>query len=236
MPAILPEYMGYDRTIAVFSPDGRLFQVEYAKEAVKKGTTSIGLVYKDGVILATVKQVIKLIVPGAIEKLFKIDEHLGAVAAGLLADARVLVNQLMVKAQVNRITYEEPMDVWSLAKSLGDRMQISTLYAGLRPFGVSFLVGGVDSTGPHLIEADPSGMLYEWKAYAIGRGATIANKIFRNKHKEKMDEKAALKLAISVIKKAEKITDIPKSLDISIIRKKDKKFHKLSEEEIRKLL
>ncbi len=82
MPAVLPQYMGYDRTIAVFSPDGRLFQVEYAKEAVKKGTTSIGLVFKGGVILGTIRQIMRLIVPDAIEKLFKIDEHIGAVAAG----------------------------------------------------------------------------------------------------------------------------------------------------------
>jgi proteasome alpha subunit len=236
MPAILPEYMGYDRTIAVFSPDGRLFQVEYAKEAVKKGTTSVGLVFKGGVILGTVKQIMKLIVPDTLEKLFKIDEHIGAVAAGLLADGRALVNQLMIRAQINRITYEEPMDVWSLAKVLGDRMQLSTLYAGLRPFGVSFLVGGVDSTGPHLIEADPSGMLYEWKAYAIGRGATLANKIFKDKHRDDMDEKSALKLVIDVIKKVEKTTDLAKALEIAIIREKDKKFKKLSEEKIRKLL
>ena len=236
MPAILPEYMGYDRTIAVFSPDGRLFQVEYAKEAVKKGTTSVGLVFRDGVILGTIKQVMRLIVPNTLEKLFKVDEHLGAVAAGLLADARVLVNQLMVRAQVNRITYEEPMDVWSLAKVLGDRMQLSTLYAGLRPFGVSFLVGGVDSTGPHLIETDPSGMLYEWKAYAIGRGAAVANKMFRDKHKENMDEKSALKLVISVIKKVEKTPDLTKALEIGIIREKDKKFQRLTEDQVRKLL
>lgn len=236
MPQILPEYMGYDRTIAVFSPDGRLFQVEYAKEAVKKGTTSVGLVFRDGVILGTVKQIMKLIVPGTIEKLFEVDEHIGAVAAGLLADARVLVNQLMIRAQVNRITYEESIDVWSLAKVLGDRMQLSTLYAGLRPFGVSFLLGGVDSTGAHLIETDPSGMLYEWKAYAIGRGATLANKIFRDKHKEDMDEKSALKLVIDVIKKVEKTPDLAKSLEIAIIRKKDKKFKRLTEEDIRKFL
>jgi len=236
MPAILPEYMGYDRTIAVFSPDGRLFQVEYAKEAVKKGTTSVGLVFRDGVILGTIKQIMRLIVPNTLEKLFKVDEHLGAVAAGLLADARVLVNQLMVRAQVNRITYEEPIDVWSLAKALGDRMQLSTLYAGLRPFGVSFLVGGVDSTGPHLIETDPSGMLYEWKAYAIGRGAAVANKMFRDKHKEGMDEKSALKLVISVIKKVEKTPDLNKALEIAIIREKDKKFERLTEDQVRKLL
>jgi len=236
MPQILPEYMGYDRTIAVFSPDGRLFQVEYAKEAVKKGTTSVGLVFRDGVILGTVKQIVKLIVPGTIEKLFKVDEHAGAVAAGLLADARVLVNQLMIRAQVNRITYGEAMDMWSLAKVLGDRMQLSTLYAGLRPFGVSFLVGGVDPTGSHLIETDPSGMLYEWNAYAIGRGAQIANKIFRDKHKKDMDEKNALKLVINVIKRAEKVSDLGKSLEIAIIREKEKKFEALTEEKIRKLL
>jgi len=236
MPGILPEYMGYDRTIAVFSPDGRLFQVEYAKEAVKKGTTSIGIVFKGGVILATVKQVMELVVPNTLEKLFKVDEHLGAVAAGLLADARVLVNQLRVSAQINRITYEEPMDVWSLSKVLGDRMQFSTLYAGLRPFGVSFLVGGVDSTGSHLIEADPSGMLYEWKAYAIGRGAVQANKIFAQKYKENMDEKTAVKLAIEVIRKVEKTKDLIKALEIAIVREKDKKFEILSEENIRKIL
>lgn len=235
MPQLLPE-MGYDRTIAVFSPDGRLFQVEYAKEAVKKGTTSVGLVFRDGVILGTVKQIVKLIVPGTIEKLFKVDDHIGAVAAGLLADARVLVNQLMVKAQVNRITYGEAMDIWSLAKVLGDRMQLSTLYAGLRPFGVAFLVGGVDPTGPHLVEADPSGMLYEWNAYAIGRGAQIANKIFRDKHKENMDEKSALKLVINTIKKAEKVSDLAKSLELAIIRQKEKKLEALTEDKIRKLL
>jgi len=236
MPEMLPEYMGYDRTIAVFSPDGRLFQVEYAKEAVKKGTTSVGLVFKDGVILSTVKQIAGLIVPNSIEKLFKIDDHLGAVAAGLLADARILVSQIMVKAQVNRITYQEPIDVWSLARVLGDRMQLSTLYAGLRPFGVSFLVGGVDSTESHLIEADPSGMLYEWKAYAIGRGAALANKIFKEKHREDMDEKNALKLVTDVIKKVEKTPDMEKALEIAIIREKDKKFERLTEEQIKKLL
>ncbi len=236
MSQMLPEYMGYDRTIAVFSPDGRLFQVEYAKEAVKKGTTSVGLTFKGGMILATVKQVMDLVVPNTLEKLFKVDEHIGVVAAGLLADARVLVNQLRVSAQVNRITYEEAMDVWSLSKVLGDRMQFSTLYAGLRPFGVSFLVGGIDSTGSHLIEADPSGMLYEWKAYAIGRGGLQTNKILAQKHRGNMDEKAALKLTIDVIKKVEKIKNIAKALEIVVIREKEKKFEILSEEDIKKLL
>ncbi len=234
MPAVLPEYMGYDRTIAVFSPDGRLFQVEYAKEAVKKGTTSLGLTFKNGVVLATVKQVQDLVVLGTIEKLFKLDDHLGAVAAGLLADARVLVSQLRVRAQVHKITFEEPMDVWSLARHIGDRMQISTLYAGLRPFGVSFLIGGVDSTGSHLIESDPSGMLYEWKAYAIGRGSLVANKLFKEKYREGMDEKSAVKLIVDVMKKSEKFKDSEQALEVAIIGE-DKKFKLLTPQEIRKL-
>jgi len=235
MPAgIMPDYMGYDRTIAVFSPDGRLFQVEYAKEAVKKGTTSVGMVFANGVILGTAKQTMKLVVPNTIEKLFKVDEHLGAVAAGLLADARILVSQLRVKAQINQITYEEPIDVWGIARALGDRMQISTLYAGLRPFGVAFLVGGADSTGAHLIEADPSGMLYEWKAYAIGRGAAVANKIFSQKYRDGMDEKSALKLVIEIMKKVEKGDNVAKSLELAVIT--DGKFKLLSEADIKKIM
>ncbi|HDJ96668.1 MAG TPA: archaeal proteasome endopeptidase complex subunit alpha [Candidatus Aenigmarchaeota archaeon] len=228
---MLPQYMAYDRTIAVFSPDGRLFQVEYAKEAVKKGTTSVGITFKDGVVLATVKPKTELLVIESIEKIFQIDDHIGAVASGLLADARVLMETARIKAQINRITYEEPITVWNLSRVIGDRMQVSTLYAGLRPFGVGFLVGGVDSTGPHLIEVDPSGMLYEWRAYAIGKGATVANKILRKKWKPDMNEKDALKLAKDVIMKSEKDVETS-SIEMVVIKDK---FRVLNEDEIKKV-
>lgn len=230
-PQMLPEYMGYDRTIAVFSPDGRLFQVEYAKEAVKRGTTCIGMVFKDGLLLATVKPTTSLIVPESVEKIFQIDDHIGSVAAGLLADARVLVNQSRIKAQVHKITYGEEVDTWTISRVVGDRMQISTLYAGLRPFGVAILIGGSDKTGLHLIESDPSGMLYEWRAYAIGRGGVIANKILKQKWKKDMNEKDAIKLAKEIIGKTEK--EKKGSIDIAII-KKDEEFRKLTTEEIKK--
>jgi proteasome alpha subunit len=230
-----PEYMGYDRTIAVFSPDGRLFQVEYAKEAVKRGTTCLGIVFKDGVLLVTVKPTTPLMIPASVEKIFEIDDHAGVVASGYLADARILANQARVKAQIHKVTYEEPIDIWGLARAVGDRMQISTLYAGLRPYGVSFLIGGVDRTGVHLVETDPSGMLYEWQAYALGRGAAIANKIFKQKWKETLTEKEALDIAIDVITKTEKETK-ENAIDIAIIKKPDMKFRKLSAEEIKKLL
>ena len=229
----MPEYMGYDRTIAVFSPDGRLFQVEYAKEAVKRGTTCIGVTFKDGVVLGSIKLNTSLMVAASSEKIFQIDDHIGVVAAGLLADARVLANQARVKAQINRITYEEPIDTWGIARLFGDRMQISTLYAGLRPFGVTLLVGGVDKTGMHVIESDPSGMLFEWNAYAIGRGAILANKILKQRWKKDMQEKDALELAVDVISKTEREKK-EGTIDLAVI-KKDGKFRKLSEDEIRKL-
>lgn len=234
MTEIMPEYMGYDRTIAVFSPDGRLFQVEYAKEAVKRGATIYGLIFKDGIILATVKPVMGLMVGDSIEKVFQIDDHAAAVAAGLLADARVLVNQSRVRAQIHKITYEEPIDIWSLSRVIGDRMQISTLYAGLRPFGVSFLIGGVDKTGPHLIESDPSGMLFEWQAYAIGRGAVLANKIFKQRWKSNMGDKEAVALVYDVINKTEKDKK-DTFVDMAII-KKDSKFMMMHEEAIKRFI
>lgn len=229
---IFPEYMGYDRTIAVFSPDGRLFQVEYAKEAVKKGVTSLGITFKNGVVLGTMKQLGKLMVPTSMEKIFQIDDHIGAVAAGYLADARMLINQARIRAQIHRITYEEPIDIWGIARVIGDRMQLSTLYAGLRPFGVSLLIGGIDPIGPHLIESDPSGMLFEWSAWSIGRGANLANKILREKWKKDMTEENAIRLLIEILKKCERgVTE--KNVEIAIIKEKEK-FEFLKESEIKK--
>lgn len=208
--------------------------MEYAKEAVKRGTTCIGIVFKDGAILATVKPKGTLIVNNSAEKIFQVDEHIGAVAAGLLADARIIVNQARVKAQVHKITYEESIDVWTLARVIGDRLQLSTLYAGLRPFGVSLLIAGGDSTGIHLIESDPSGMLYEWKAYAIGKGATIANKILNQKWKPNMSDSDAIKLAVNIISKTEKEKK-ENDLDIAVI-KSGGRFRKLGNDELKKLL
>ncbi|MBI2005215.1 MAG: hypothetical protein HYS80_00435 [Candidatus Aenigmarchaeota archaeon] len=133
--------MGYDRTMAMFSPDGRLFQVEYAKEAVKRGSTAVGIVFKDGVVLATVKPTGKLVVSDSSEKIFQVDDHIATVAAGFLADARALMQLVRVKSQMHKITYEEPIDVWNVGKVIGNRMQLITQYGGLRPFGVSMLLG-----------------------------------------------------------------------------------------------
>jgi len=229
MADVFPEYIGYDRTIAVFSPDGRLFQVEYAKEAVKKGGTAVGITFKDGVVLASVKPNLPLLVSESAEKIFQIDDHAGAVAAGLLADARLLISQARVRAQIHRLTYDEPMSIWEIARVVGDRMQLSTMYAGLRPFGVSLLIAGTDKKGPHLVESDPSGMLYEWRATGIGKGEELSKKILQQKWNPNLKEKDAIKLAIDVIKKIDKATE--ENIEIAVI--KDMKFKRFLASEIK---
>jgi len=137
--------MGYDRAITVFSPDGRLLQVEYAREAVKRGTTSLGIKYKDGVLLAVDKRIAsKLIETKSIEKIFQIDESIGIATSGLVADARVLVDRARIEAQASRITYGEAIGVELLAKKICDFKQLYTQHGGVRPFGIALLIAGVN--------------------------------------------------------------------------------------------
>ena len=160
----------YDRAITVFSPDGRLFQVEYAKEAVKRGATAIGIVAKDGVVLVAYKAThSKLALADSLRKVFDIDSHISVTASGLIADARRLVDMARVDAQRHRITYNEPANVESISKSICDLMQVYTQYGGIRPFGVSLLIAGVDSK-PRLFEAEPSGAMTGYLADSVGSG------------------------------------------------------------------
>ncbi|MGA7470272.1 MAG: archaeal proteasome endopeptidase complex subunit alpha, partial [Halobacteriota archaeon] len=163
--------MGYDRAITVFSPDGRLFQVEYAREAVKRGTTSVGIKAKDGVALLVDKRISsRLLEPQSTEKIFQIDDHIGAVTSGLVADARALVDRARVDAQINRVVYNEPIRIEALAKKIADHKQTFTQYGGVRPYGTALLIGGIDDSGPRLFETDPSGALLMVKATGIGSG------------------------------------------------------------------
>ncbi len=212
-----PNYMAYDRTITVFSPDGRLLQVEYARQMVKNGMTSIGLVTKEGVILAAAKQSMPLAVPESIKKIYEIDESIAAVSAGSLADARSLIDVARVKAQIHTITYGEPISVKSLAKAVSDRKHIVTQYAGVRPYGVGMLIGGVDKGGPRLFETEPSGTMIEWKAQSIGRGADKARKILTSGFREGMDLNSARQLVVKALKAGEKIST--EQIEAVLIRK-----------------
>lgn len=188
------QLMGYDRAITMFSPDGRLLQVEYAKKTVKQGSTSIGIRCKDGVLLVADKRVVdSLIVAETIEKTFQIDDHIAAAAAGILSDARVLVERAQLTAQQHKVTYDHPIDVLTVVKDVSDLKQITTQSGGYRPFGVSLLIGGVDDTGPRLFETDPTGIFFEYKATVIGEGETIVDDILHKEYKESITVKEALK-------------------------------------------
>ncbi len=204
---IAPDIMGYDRAIVIFSPDGRLFQVEYAREAVKKGTTAIGVVYNDGVVLITTMKKSNIIMPG--EKIAQVDDHIGIASAGLVADARILVDMARMRAQQNRLVYDEPITIKALAKFLADRQQLYTQYAGVRPYGVSLLVGGYDIK-PRMFETDPSGVMLEVKARSIGRYSDKINEELEKHYKKKMKLRDALKLAIDLYNKHVKEVKITK--------------------------
>ncbi|MDR5656695.1 archaeal proteasome endopeptidase complex subunit alpha [Halodesulfurarchaeum sp. HSR-GB] len=163
------QQQAYDRGITIFSPDGRLYQVEYAREAVKRGTPSVGVRTEEGVVLAVDKRSrSELMEPDSIEKLHKVADHVGIASAGHVADARRLIDFARRRAQVEELRYEEPVGVEVLTKAVTDNIQQYTQMGGVRPFGAALLIGGVSDGEPHLFETDPSGTPNEWKAVAIG--------------------------------------------------------------------
>jgi len=226
------QMMGYDRAITMFSPDGRLLQVEYAKKTVKQGSTAIGIRCKDGVLLVADKRIVdSLVVAESVEKTFMIDNHIIASAAGILSDARVLVERAQLTAQQHKITYDNPIDTLSIVKDICDLKQITTQSGGYRPFGVSLLVGGVDDTGIRLFETDPTGIFFEYKATVIGEGETIVDEVLKAEYKESMTVKDGLKLAIKALSKAIEDIDV-KRLDAAYIDAKTRIYAKISQKDV----
>lgn len=197
------QVMGYDRAITVFSPDGRILQVEYAEKAVDSGTLTVGIACKDGVILlANVNRHDKLIVENTIDKIFKLEEHLVTASAGYISDARVLVKKCRIKAQQHKLSYGEEMSAETLAKYVADIEQAYTQYGGIRPFGVSFLIGGVNKEGPKLFVTEPSGIYFQYVAKAVGLESADVNKLLEKNYRENIKIDDGLKLGVSVLKKA----------------------------------
>lgn len=225
-----PTNMAYDRAITVFSPDGRLFQVEYAREAVKRGTTTVGLKYKTGVILIVDKRITShLIEPGSIEKIFKIDDHIGCATSGLVADARSLIDRARIDAQINDITYDEKIQVKTLVKKICDFKQTYTQYGGVRPFGTALLVAGYDETGPRLFATDPSGALMEYKASSEGSGRNGAMSYFEEHYKDDLSMEEGLDLGIKALHQATEEKLNPEATEIGMVDK-DFEFHILDQE------
>src|SRR5712691_2896185 len=210
-----PGQMAYDRAITVFSPDGRLFQVEYARVAVTRGNTTVGLKFKDGIVLMADKKIgSRLVETSSIEKIFQIDEHVGAATSGLVADARVLV------------------DYARLVTRICDYKQNYTQYGGVCPFGTALLVAGVDDLGTHLFETDPSGALVSYKAGSIGQGRQAVMELLEEKYKESMSKDDAMLLGLQGLQKAAEGEKLDaRAIEVGLIVEGEK-FRRLSEAEV----
>ncbi len=194
------QLMGYDRAITMFSPDGRLLQVEYAKKTVRQGSTAIGMVCSDGVLLVADKRIVdKLVIPESVEKIFKIDDHIAATASGIISDARVLIERAQIRAQQHAVTYDTPIDTISIVKDICALKQICTQSGGLRPFGVSLIVAGIDADGPKVYETDPTGIFFQFKATVIGEGEPEIDEILAREYRDSMTIEEGLKLALRAL-------------------------------------
>jgi len=223
-----PQQQQYDRGKTIFSPDGRLFQVEYAKEAVKKGATALGIVYEDGVVLAATRKTSSLGVRNP-EKVFKIEDHLGVATSGLVADGRNLVEEARNEAQKHLMTYDEDIPVFSLAKFVADRCQQFTQYGGVRPYGVSTITGGVRDGEPSVYQTDPSGTLNQWNAVAIGKGGEEAREHLEENWSEDLSEDEAVELAVEALHEGE--DDIEnENIELSTVEKQG--FQRVEPEEL----
>ncbi|MFW9968684.1 MAG: archaeal proteasome endopeptidase complex subunit alpha [Candidatus Odinarchaeota archaeon] len=228
---------GYDMAITQFSPEGRLFQVEYAIEAVRRGTTAIVCRNKNSVVFAVEKKNSLLQEESSMsEKIFKIDDHIGVAIAGLTADARVLIDRARVQAQVNLLNYDEKISVKDCTINICEYKQAFTQNAGVRPFGVSFLIAGIDANGPSLYLTDPSGAFWNYFAFAIGSGATEARAYLEEHYNVDMNDEELKLLPIKTLKELMGDNFNKNTCDVAFILKEDKKFKLLSLEEKEELL
>lgn len=216
---MLPAQQGYDRAITVFSPDGRLYQVEYAIETVRRGSVAVGIKFKDGVVIAGEERTRKLQITESAQKLFKIDDHIGVAAAGYIPDARSQVDNARFFSQSNQLIYDEPVDIATVAKHLADQCQQFTQYAGVRPFGVALILGGVNRDGPHIYMTDPSGTYIEYDAIAIGAGSDRVTSFLEKSYKTELSKDDAVMLAVASVKVASDSKNVVEQMRIAVIDK-----------------
>eukprot|EP00051_Salpingoeca_urceolata_P027264 m.480689 g.480689 ORF g.480689 m.480689 type:complete len:257 (-) comp21925_c0_seq1:54-824(-) len=226
----------YDRAITVFSPDGHLFQVEYAQEAVLKGNTAVGVRGNDVVVIGVEKRsAAKLQDPRTIRKICPLDSHVCLAFAGLTADARVLVDKAQLQCQSHRLTVEDPVTVDFITRYVASVKQKYTQSNGRRPFGVSTLVVGFDPDGtPRLYQTDPQGTYAAWKANAIGRSGKTVREFLEKHYTDEIaaSERETMKLAVKGL--LEVVQSGAKNIELAVMRR-NQPLTELSAEEIEEL-
>ena len=234
-----PKGLGYDRGSTIFSPDGRLFQVEYAIEAVKRGTTAIGIKTEEGCCLAVQKKLhTPLVEKDMVKKIFAIDDHIAAAIAGLTADARILINQARIQSQINRITYSEPITVEALTRRIADLKQMYTQHAGVRPFGVSILIAGCDEVlGPQLYMTEPSGSYWGYRAAAIGSSAPAIMEYLEGEYSQSAKTlEEGNQIALKALNQASDIPLDSEMIEIGVITEETRSLEFLNRETITRLI
>lgn len=214
----------YDQTATMFSPDGRLFQVEYAMELVNRGATILGIKCPEGVVLGSEENDEALESMDESWKIFKVDEHIAAAIVGLSSDARVLIEKARLEAQNNKLSFDEPIDVESVVKYVSDLQQVDTQHGGGRPFGAALILGGVDVTGPHIFDTHPSGTYKGYKATAVGAGRETALAILKEEYREDLTLEKSVKLAVKCLVKALQSRQLPPRIKIAVIPTATKKM------------
>uniref|UniRef100_A0A803KWE1 Proteasome subunit alpha type n=1 Tax=Chenopodium quinoa TaxID=63459 RepID=A0A803KWE1_CHEQI len=229
----------YDRAITVFSPDGHLFQVEYALEAVRKGNAAVGVRGTDTVVLGCERHefapsvlYIKhrvLLICRSVRKIVNLDDHIALACAGLKADARVLINRARIECQSHKLTLEDPVTVEYITRYIAGLQQKYTQSGGVRPFGLSTLIVGFDphTNVPALYQTDPSGTFSAWKANATGRNSNSIREFLEKNYKETSGQET-VKLAIRAL--LEVVESGGKNLEVAVMTKKG--LHQLEESEI----
>ena len=223
---------GYDMTPTMYSPDGRIYQVEYAIETVKRGTLAIGISSKQGVIMAVEEKPRTLQTPNVTQKIFQVDYHIGVAAAGYIPDARVQVDNARFFSQGNRMTYDESVEVATVAKHLADQSHQFTQYSGVRPNGVALIIAGIDQKGESIYVTDPSGTYVQYAAIAIGAGSDDVNAFLEKHYNAEMSLEDAAALAIASINLKAEQKDGVNHIKMAKITTETKVFEKVSESDL----
>ena len=227
--------MGYDRAATMFSPDGHLLQVEYAEKTVRLGSSSIGIICSDGVVIVADRRIRdKLISPESANKIFEIDEHIIATAAGILSDARILIESSQVLAQQNRVTYDSPIEPVSIIRMIADKKQMFTQYGGARPFGVAILIGGVNKGKAYLYTSDVTGNYFSYKANAIGENDEKIKEILRVDYKEDMSIDDGIKFILKIFKEILGKNFELERFDVAYVKTEEPKMVRMHGEELKK--